>query len=146
MPSQSRKHRGLRTERVVAEYLSQWWQGATVGRGNGKDIVNIPMDIEVKARTAFQPLEWLRQSRKRTEKNGELNLVVCRMNGQGEDAAEYLAFLKFSDLVELLLKAGYADFQTDTDKLEPVYCKCGNTIMKGSPCHVCEKLYNGFNN
>ena len=142
MPSQARKKRGLRTERVVAQYLSQWWAGATVGRGNGKDIVNIPMDIEVKARTAFNPLEWLRQSRKRTEKNGELNLVVCRMNGQGEDAAEYLAFLKFSDLVQLLIKAGYTDFQADTDKLEPVYCTCGNTIMKGSPCHVCEKLDN----
>ena len=140
MASQSRKHRGFRTERVVAEYLSQYWSGATVGRGNGKDIVNIPMDIEVKARTAFQPLEWLRQSRKRTEKNGELNLVVCRMNGQGEDAAEYLSFLRFSDLVQLLIKAGYTDFQTDTDKLEPIYCTCGNTIMEGSPCHICEKL------
>ena len=142
MPSQSRKHRGFGTERVVAEYLQTWWSGAAVGRGNGKDIVNIPMDIEVKARTAFQPLEWLRQSRKRTEKNGELNAVVCRMNGQGEDAAEYLAFVKFSDLVALLVKAGYADFQADTDKLEPVYCQCGNTIMKGSPCHICEKLDN----
>jgi hypothetical protein len=142
MASQSRKHRGFRTERVVAEYLSQYWSGATVGRGNGKDIVNIPMDIEVKARTAFQPLEWLRQSRKRTEKNGELNLVVCRMNGQGEDAAEYLSFLRFSDLVQLLIKAGYTDFQTDTDKLEPIYCTCGNTIMEGSPCHICEKLDN----
>jgi hypothetical protein len=142
MTSQSRKHRGFRTERVVADYLQTWWHGATVGRGNGKDIVNIPMDIEVKARTAFQPLEWLRQSRKRTEKNGELNIVVCRMNGQGEDAAEYLSFLRFSDLVQLLIKAGYTDFQTDTDKLEPVYCACGNTIMKGSPCHVCEKLDN----
>jgi hypothetical protein len=100
------------------------------------------MDIEVKARADFKPLEWLRQSRKRTEKNKELNLVVIRMNGQGEDAAEYLAFLPFSDLVQLLVKAGYADFQTDTDKLEPVYCICGNTIMKGSPCHVCEKLDN----
>jgi hypothetical protein len=100
------------------------------------------MDIEVKARADFKPLEWLRQSRKRTEKNGELNIVVIRMNGQGEDAAEYLAFLPFSDLVQLLIKAGYADFQADTDKLEPVYCRCGNTIMKGSPCHVCEKLDN----
>lgn len=142
MASQSRKHRGFKTERVVADYLSQYWSGATVGRGNGKDIVNVPMDIEVKARTAFQPLEWLRQSRKRTEKNGELNLVVCRMNGQGEDAAEYLAFLKFSDLVQLLIKAGYTDFQSDTVNLEPIYCTCGNTIMKGSPCHICEKLDN----
>ena len=142
MPSQSRKYRGFATERAVARYLSTWWTGATVGRGSGKDIVNVPMDIEVKARADFKPLEWLRQSRKRTEKNQELNLVVCRMNGQGEDAAEYLAFLPFSDLVQLLIKAGYADFQADTDKLEPVYCKCGNTIMKGSPCHVCEKLDN----
>jgi hypothetical protein len=98
------------------------------------------MDIEVKARADFKPLEWLRQSRKRTEKNGELNIVVIRMNGQGEDAAEYLSFLPFSDLVQLLIKAGYGDFQADTDKLEPVYCRCGNTIMKGSPCHICEKL------
>ena len=142
MPSQARKHRGFRTERIVAEYLSQWWQGAAVGRGNGKDIVNVPYDLEVKARSTFNPVEWLRQGRKRTEKSGELSLVVCRMNGQGEDAAEYLAFLKFSDLVELLVKAGYTDFQADTDKLEPVYCTCGNTIMKGSPCHVCEKLDN----
>jgi hypothetical protein len=142
MPSQHRKHRGFKTERVVAEYLSDYWPGATVGRGNGKDIVNIPMDIEVKARSAFQPLEWLRQGRKRTEKTGELSLVVCRMNGQGEDAGGYLAFLQFSDLVQLLIKAGYTDFQQDSVNLEPIYCTCGNTIMKGSPCHICEKLDN----
>ena len=142
MPSQHRKHRGFRTERVVAEYLSRYWPGASVGRGNGKDIVNIPMDIEVKARTDFSPLAWLRQSKARTEKNHELNMVVCRMNGQGEDAAEYLAFMQFSDLVQLLIKAGYTDFQQDSVNLEPIYCKCGNTIMKGSPCHICEKLNN----
>jgi hypothetical protein len=142
MPSQHRKHRGLRTERVVAQYLSQWWKGAAVGRGNGKDVINVPFDLEVKARSTFSPMEWLRQSRKRTEKNKELNLVVCRMNGQGEDAAEYLAFLPFSDLVQLLIKAGYTDFQQDTVNLEPTYCRCGNTIMKGSPCHICEKLDN----
>jgi hypothetical protein len=113
-----------------------------VGRGNGKDVVNVPFDIEVKARSTFNPMEWIRQSRKRTVKNYELNIVVCRMNGQGEDAAEYLAFMQFSELVELLLKAGYADFQADTDKLVPIYCTCGNTIMEGSPCHICEKLDN----
>jgi len=96
--SQHRKHRGYKTERVVAGYLSQWWPGASVGRGMGKDIVNIPMDIAVKARSDFKPLEWLRQATKRAS---------CRMNGQGEDAAEYLAFVKFSDLVSLLVKAGY---------------------------------------
>lgn len=142
MASQHRKHRGLRTERVVAQYLSQWWKGAAVGRGAGKDVVNVPFDLEIKSRSDFQPLAWLRQSQKRTEKTGELSLVCVRMNGQGENVEDMLAFLSMGDLTKLLLKAGYADFQADTDKLEPVYCQCGNTIMKGSPCHVCEKLDN----
>ena len=136
-----RKDRGFRTERVVAAYLQQWWQFASVGRGAGKDITNVPFDIEVKARSAFQPLEWLRQVHKRSQ-GKELSAVVCRMNGQGESAEDYLAFMRFEDLVQLLVKAGYADFQADTDKLEPMYCTCGNTIMKGSPCHICEKLDN----
>ena len=139
--SRHRKDRGLRTERVVASYLQTWWPYASVGRGAGKDITNVPFDIEVKARSAFQPLEWLRQVRKRSE-GKELSAVVVRMNGQGESAEDYLAFMRFEDLVQLLIKAGYTDFQADTDKLEPVYCQCGNTIMKGSPCHICEKLDN----
>ena len=143
MTSQHRKHRGFRTERVVADYLSQWWQGATVGRGNGKDIVNIPIDIEVKARADFKPLEWLRQSRKRTEKNGELNVVVCRMNGQGEAVEDYLAFVSFSDLVQLLIKAGYADIQADTVNLEPIDCpKCGALTIKDSLCRTCRIINN----
>ena len=136
-----RKDRGLRTERVVAEYLRQWWQFASVGRGAGKDILNVPFDVEIKARAAFQPLEWLRQATKRAD-GKELPFVVSRMNGQGESCGDYLAFMRFGDLVQLLIKAGYTDFQADTDKLEPVYCTCGNTIMKGSPCHICEKLDN----
>lgn len=136
-----RKDRGLRTERVVADYLRTWWQFASVGRGAGKDILNVPFDVEIKARAAFQPLEWLRQATKRAD-GKELPFVVSRMNGQGESAEDYLAFMRFGDLVQLLIKAGYADFQADTVNLEPTYCRCGNTIMKGSPCHICEKLDN----
>jgi len=145
MPSQSRKHRGFRTERVVATYLQQWWSGAAVGRGSGKDCINVPFDVEVKARGDSNFLEWLRQGRRRAEKTGELSFVVSRRNGQGEDAAEYLAFMRFGDLVELLIKAGYTDYQADTVNLEPEYCRCGNTIMKGSPCHICEKLESNAN-
>ena len=134
-----RKDRGLRTERVVASYLSQWWEFANVGRGAGKDIQNVPFDCEVKARSSFQPLEWLRQATKRAD-GKELPFVVSRCNGQGESAEDYLAFMRFGDLVQLLIKAGYADFQADTDKLNPIYCTCGNTIMEGSTCRICEKL------
>lgn len=140
MPSQSRKYRGYKTERVVAEYLSQWWSGATVGRGAGKDIVNIPVDIEVKSRTQFSPMEWLRQVNKRTEKTGELSLVCVRMNGQGESSPEdYLAFLTFGDLVQLLLKAGYGDIQQDSVQLEPERCaQCGSWKLKDVPCRTCK--------
>jgi len=137
--SQSRKHRGYRTERVVASYLSEWWSGASVGRGMGKDIVNIPMDIEVKSRSQFSPMEWLRQVKKRTEETGEKSIVVCRMNGQGEKAGDYLAFMQFSDLVQLLLQAGYGDIQTDSVQLEPERCtQCGSWKLVNVPCRTCK--------
>jgi hypothetical protein len=136
--SQSRKHRGYRTERVIESYLTQWWENASVGRGAGKDIHNVPFDCEIKARTEFQPLAWLKQVTKRTG-GKELPFVVCRMNGQGEDAAEYLAFMRFGDLVQLLLQAGYGDIQTDSVQLEPERCtSCGSWKLVNVPCRTCK--------
>ena len=137
--SQSRKHRGYRTERVIESYLSQWWENASVGRGAGKDIHNVPFDCEIKARTEFQPLAWLKQVTKRVAASNELPFVVCRMNGQGEDAAEYLAFMRFGDLVQLLLKAGYGDIKTDSVQLEPDRCtSCGSWKLVNVPCRTCK--------
>ena len=136
-----RKDRGFRTERVVAAYLSQWWRSASVGRGAGKDILNVPFDVEIKARTAFQPLEWLRQATKRASASNELPFVVCRMNGQGEDASEYLAFMRFGDLVQLLLPI-YGDIQKDSVELEPERCaSCGSWKLVDVKCRTCD----GFN-
>jgi len=136
--SQSRKHRGYRTERVIESYLSQWWENASVGRGAGKDIHNVPFDCEIKARTEFQPLAWLKQVTKRAG-GKELPFVVCRMNGQGEDAAEYLAFMRFGDLVQLLLMSGYGDIKTDSVQLEPERCaQCGSWKLVNVPCRTCK--------
>ena len=117
MASQARRHRGFRTERVVAEYLSTWWTGACVGRGSGKDIVNVPFDVEVKARAGFQPLAYLKQLKARTSTSGEMGFGVIRLNGQGEDAAEYCAIIRLADLLPLLiLKYGHLDTEpTDAD-------------------------------
>lgn len=117
MASQARKHRGFRTERVVAEYLSTQWAGACVGRGSGKDIVNVPFDVEVKARAGFQPLAYLKQLKARTSTSGELGFGVIRLNGQGEDAAEYACVIRLADLLPLLiLKYGHIISQpTDAD-------------------------------
>jgi hypothetical protein len=136
--SQSRKHRGYRTERVIESYLSQWWENASVGRGAGKDIHNVPFDCEIKARTEFQPFAWLKQVTKRAG-GKELPFVVCRMNGQGEDAAEYLAFMRFGDLVQLLLMSGYGDIQKDSVQLEPDRCtQCGSWKLVNVPCRTCK--------
>ena len=84
MPSQHRKHRGYATERLVASYLQQWWPHASVGRGQGKDCLNVPFDIEVKARNSLDIKGTLRQIKARTSKSGELGFACFRLNGQGE--------------------------------------------------------------
>lgn len=136
MASQSRKHRGFRTERVVAEYLSTHWQGATVGRGSGKDIVNVPFDCEVKARTGFQPLAYIRQLKARTSLSGELGFGVIRLNGQGEDAREYAAIIRLEDLLPLLvLKYGHLDKEPTEADID--HCSaCGSWMIR--KCLTCQ--------
>ena len=145
MPSQSRKHRGYRTEKVVANYLSQWWPHALAnGAGrSGNDVTGVPFNLEIKARSAFQPKAWIDQVSKRSESVGELPLVVARMNGQGEDASQYLAFMRVGDLVNLLLAAGYGDLQSNVRELEPTRCdKCGAWTFKDVTCRTCQKATN----
>jgi hypothetical protein len=136
--SQSRKHRGFRTERVVADYLRRWWEGAVVGRGNGRDILNVPFDCEVKARTGLDVVGTLRQIETRTAESGLLGFACFRLNGQGETAQDYVAMLRFGDLVELLLAAGYqkrVDVVKDSD-IER--CNgCGEWTVAGQ-CKSCE--------
>ncbi len=60
------------------------------------------------------------------------------MNGQGEDAREYLAFMRFADLVQLLLDAGYGDIQQDSVQLEPERCaQCGSWKLVDVKCRTC---------
>ena len=136
MASQARKHRGFRTERVVAEYLSTWWQGACVGRGSGKDIVNVPFDVEVKARAGFQPLAYLKQLKARTVISGELGFGVIRLNGQGEDAREYAAIIRLEDLLPLL-QLKYGHLTSEPTEADIDRCKaCGSyMIQRCLTCH-----------
>ena len=136
MASQARKHRGFRTERIVAEYLSTHWQGATVGRGSGKDIVNVPFDVEVKARTGFQPLAYLRQLKARTVISGELGFGVIRLNGQGEDAREYAAIIRLEDLLPLLvLKYGHLSSEPTEADIDRCTA-CGSYMIQR--CLTCQ--------
>lgn len=126
-----RKHRGYRTQKVIAEYLKQWWTYAdTAGAGRqGEDILNIPtVSIEVKARADFQPLAWIKQAE--ANANGKLPMVIMRCNGQGEDVGQYLAFMRVQDLVPLIHQAA------PTDK--PIKCnQCGYWTFEGKDCTTC---------
>jgi len=132
----SRRTRGFRTERVVAQYLSTVWSGATVGRGSGKDIVNVPFDAEVKSRTGFQPLAYLRQLKARTDKSGELGFGVLRLNGQGEDASEYACIIRLGDLLPLLILK-YGHLETEPTEADIDRCSgCGSYMIRR--CLTCQ--------
>ena len=139
----SRRTRGFRTERVVSQYLSTVWPNANVGRGSGKDIVGVPFDCEVKSRTGFQPLSYLRQLKARTDKSGELGFGVLRLNGQGEDAAEYCAIIRLADLLPLLiLKYGHLDkepTEADIDRCSG----CGSYMIR--KCLTCQPTITNAN-
>lgn len=111
MTSQSRKHRGYRTQKVVAEYLKAngFPHAESTGAGrSGTDVTGIVgVDIEVKARTGLDLPALMRQLKER-EKEGVLGVGVLRLNGQGENAGEYVAVLRFADLVPMLEAMGYA--------------------------------------
>jgi hypothetical protein len=109
-----------------------------VGRGSGKDIVNVPFDCEVKSRSSFQPLSYLKQLKARTDKTGELGFGVLRLNGQGEDAAEYCAIIRMADLLPLLiLKYGHLDkepTEADIDRCSG----CGSYMIR--KCLTCQPM------
>ncbi len=135
MASQHRKHRGYRTQRVVADYMRQWFPFAdSAGAGRtGSDVLNVPFDVEVKARAGFNPKAAMDQLKSR--ESGKLGFAVLRLNGQGESPEDYCCIIRMDDLMGLFIQAGYTRNLT----LELVYCKCGNTIVKDSKCPICEK-------
>jgi len=109
--SQSRKHRGYKTQRIIAEYLVEngWPNALPVGAGReGSDITGINgLDIEIKARTRLDLSGLMKQLQDR--KNGVgMGVGVLRLNGQGEKSVgQYVAILTFDDLIYLLKSSGY---------------------------------------
>lgn len=109
--SQSRKMRGYRSQKVVAQWFAgngfPWAESTGAGR-SGSDITGMPgLNIEVKARRAFSPLAWLRQAR---TGGAGLPFVVFRCDGQGEaNVGEWGALVRLDDMTQLLRDAGFGD-------------------------------------
>lgn len=88
MPTRTRKVRGSSSQALVAEWYQRLWPAATsAGAGaRGRDVLNVPVDIEVKARARFDPLAWAKQQRDRGGHPDDVlpPHTVLRMNGLGE--------------------------------------------------------------
>ena len=107
----SRRRRGRETEMLVAQYfVENGWLSAHVGSASaaGSDVRGIPgLDVEVKARRAFDPAGTTRQLEARAKETG-MGVAVMRLEGQGEKAVgNFLCFLRFDDVLYLLKASGY---------------------------------------
>ena len=112
MPTNHRKHRGYRTQKMVADYLAKngWSFAESTGAGRpGSDVTGTPgIDWEVKARRGFSPTEAMKQVQDRA-KDGVLPIVVLRPDGWGEARiGDFPAMVPLSVMVQLLKEAGYA--------------------------------------
>ena len=118
MASQSRKHRGYRSQAVVAQWFAKhgfpWAESTGAGR-SGSDITGMPgLAIEVKARRDFTPLAWLRQAR--TGSAG-VPFVVFRCDGEGEaNVGEWAVLARLDDFTEVIRSAGFGD-PVDNDNI-----------------------------
>jgi hypothetical protein len=123
---------------MVAAYLSAIWPNASVGRGMGKDIQNVPFDVEVKARSGFQPKAVIEQIRKRTSISGELGFAVLRLNGQGEDAGQYACIIQLCDLLPLL-ELKYGHIKKEPEEIDVARCEICGSWMLGE-CKTCQPM------
>jgi hypothetical protein len=96
------------------------------------------MDVEVKARKGFNPLEYMKQYKARTAISGELGFAVLRLNGQGENAEDYACIIRLGDLLPLLqLKYGHIDnepTEADIDRCT----SCGSYMIR--KCLTCQPM------
>jgi hypothetical protein len=113
MPSQSRKHRGYKSQDILADKLVEegWPYAKSTGAGRtGTDVTGtIGIDWEVKARKDFNPSAAIKQLKERGD-GKILPIAVLRLNGQGPASiGDWPAVLRLDDLIRLLKEAGYPD-------------------------------------
>lgn len=109
--SQHRKHRGYRSQRVVAERFAAngFPHAEPVGAGRaGTDIVGlVGIDVEVKARRGLNITALMKQLNERAE-DGVLGIGVIRPDGMGEASiGMWPVVMCLDDAIALLRAAGY---------------------------------------
>lgn len=123
------KEYGAETQELVAVWYRRLWPAATsAGAGApGRDVLNVPVDIEVKGTTKFEPLEWCRQQLKRGRKPDDVlpGHTVLRPKGYGPaHLPGFMVLRRLEDdtaiLAELLmLRRAVARLEARTEFLIP---------------------------
>lgn len=98
----------MRTQKVLADHYAAngWpWAESTGAGRSGVDITGMPgLAVEVKARTGFEPIAWLRQA----DREQGLPFVVFRPNGMGETrVGDWGVLMTVEHHTQLLRDAGY---------------------------------------
>jgi hypothetical protein len=112
LASQSRKHRGYASQKIVAEFFAEngfpYAESTGAGR-SGSDVTGVlGIDIEVKARRGFPIAETMKQLADRND--GKVQVAVLRLDGTGPKTVQnWPAIVPLSVLVELLRRAGYGN-------------------------------------
>lgn len=111
MTSQSRKHRGYKSQDLVAQALRVIFphaQSAGAGR-TGVDITGTPgLAVEVKARRSMNLPAWLRQAAQ--ESRAGLPVVVHRPDGFGEASIlQWPVTMTLETFMEFLKRAGFGE-------------------------------------
>jgi hypothetical protein len=97
-------------------HAAQWFRdhgfpyATDAGAGRpGRDLLNlIGLAGEVKARSGFSPLAWIRQATATAA--GDLPFVLLRCNGQGPQTVhDWPVLLRLEDFTALIRAAGYGD-------------------------------------
>ena len=83
--NESRKARGMKAQVHAADFLRAIfpWVNTVSGAASGRDLRNTPgLAVEVKARRDFEPLAWLKQSKKNSDAD-EMPIVIWQPDGYG---------------------------------------------------------------
>lgn len=116
---QGRKHRGYKTQDILANYLVEhgfpYALSAGAGR-TGSDVTGtIGIDWEVKARRGFPVTETLNQLDERAQ-DGIVSVAVLRPDGWGPaNVDKWPAIVPLRVFVTLLREAGYGDPITNNE-------------------------------